>query len=67
LRSLEVHPHIQRMNLQLDYNDAWQVAYTLAQLLPLDESLKYELLCLDGIEELMTELDVLLNQVSGED
>lgn len=67
LRSLEVHPHIQRMNLQVDYNDAWQVAYTLAQLLPLDESLKYELLCLDGIEELMTELDVLLNQVSGED
>jgi Lon protease-like protein len=67
LRSLEVHPHIQRMNLQVDYNDAWQVAYTLAQLLPLDESLKYELLCLDGIEELMSELDVLLNQVSGED
>jgi hypothetical protein len=55
------------MNLQVDYNDAWQVAYTLAQLLPLDESLKYELLCLDGIEELMSELDVLLNQVSGED
>lgn len=67
LKSLEAHPHIQRMNLQVDYNDAWQVAYTLAQLLPLEESLKYELLCLDEIGELMTELDTVLNQVSGED
>jgi len=67
LRSLETHPHVQRMNLQLDYNDAWQVGYTLLQLLPLEESLKYELLCLDEVDELMSELDVILNQISGED
>jgi hypothetical protein len=67
LRSLEAHPHIQRMNLRVDYNDAWQVAYTLVQLLPLDEALKYELLGLDDIEDLMAELDALLNQISGED
>lgn len=67
LRSLETHPHVQRMNLRLDYNDAWQVGYGLVQLLPLEEALKYELLCLDTIEDLMTELDVLLNQISGED
>lgn len=67
LRSLQTHPHVQRMNLQLDYDDAWQVAYTLVQLLPLEESLKYELLGLDTIAELMRELDVLLNQISGEE
>ena len=67
LRSLETHPHVQGMNLQLDYNNAWQVGYTLAQLLPLEESLKYELLGIDSIDELMRELDVLLNQISGED
>ena len=67
LRSLETHPHVQGMNLQLDYNNAWQVGYALAQLLPLEESLKYELLGLDSIDELMRELDVLLNQISGED
>jgi Lon protease-like protein len=67
LRSLETHPHVQRMNLRLDYNDAWQVGYGLVQLLPLEEALKYELLCLDTIEALMAELDVLLNQISGED
>lgn len=67
LRSLETHPHVQRMNLRVDYNDAWQVGYTLAQLLPLEESLKYELLGIDTIDELMGELHALLNQISGED
>lgn len=66
LRSLETHPHVQRMALQLDYDDAWQVAYTLLQLLPLEEALKYKLLGIDGIDALMGELDVILNQISGE-
>lgn len=67
LRSLETHPHVQRMNLRVDYNDAWQVGYTLAQLLPLEESLKYELLGIESIDDLMAELHALLNQISGED
>ena len=67
LHSLETHPHVQRMALQLDYVDAWQVAYTLIQLLPLEEPLKYELLGIDSIEVLMEELDAILNQISGED
>ena len=67
LRSLENHPHVQRMGLAVDYNDAWQVAYTLAQLLPLDESLKYELLTLDSIEAVVRELELVLNEISGED
>ncbi len=67
LHSLETHPHIQRMALQLDYDDAWQVACTLIQLLPLEEALKYELLGIDSIEGLMAELDTILNQISGED
>jgi hypothetical protein len=67
LRSLETHPHVQRMALQLDYEDAWQVAYTLLQLLPLEEAIKYRLLGLDDIRALMGELDTILNQISGED
>jgi len=67
LRSLETHPHVQRMGLQIDYDNAWQLAYTLIQLLPLEEQLKYELLGIDGIETLMSELDVILNEISGED
>lgn len=67
LRSLESHPQVLRMKLRVDYNDAWQVGYTLTQLLPLEESLKYELLGLDSIDALMAELHALLNQISGAD
>jgi Lon protease-like protein len=67
LRSLETHPHVERMKLRVDYSDAWQVAYTLIQLLPLDEALKYELLGIDGIHELMTNLQALLNKLGGEE
>lgn len=67
LRSLEVHPHVEQMNLRLDYNDAWQVAYGLVQLLPLEEALKYEMLCIDDIDTLLSEIETLLNQISGED
>jgi hypothetical protein len=65
MQSLETHPHVQRLDLQLDHGDAWSVAYSLLQLLPLDEHLKYELLGLDSIEEVMAELDIILNQISG--
>jgi Lon protease-like protein len=67
LRSLQTHPHVQQMNLQLDYDNAWQVGYTLVQLLPLEESLKYELLGIDSVEALMQELNTVLNQISGEE
>ncbi|MFK8051000.1 MAG: LON peptidase substrate-binding domain-containing protein [Halioglobus sp.] len=67
LHSLETHPHVQRMGLDIDYSNAWEVGYTLVQLLPLEESLKYELLGSDTLEEMMQELDILLNQISGED
>ena len=67
LLSLQTHPHVQQMNLQLDYDNAWQVGYTLVQLLPLEESLKYELLGIDSVEGLMQELDTVLNQISGEE
>lgn len=66
LRSLEEHAHIKRLKLRLDYNDAWQVACSLVQLLPMDESLKYELLGMADIDDLMAELQGLLSQLSGE-
>lgn len=65
LQSLENHPHVQRMNLSVDYNNAWDIGYALVQLLPLEEALKYELLGIDDIRDLMGELDILLNQISG--
>ena len=66
LRSLEDHPHVRRVKLRVDYNDAWQVGYCLVQLLPLDESLKYELLGIGELDNLMAEIHSLLNRFSGE-
>lgn len=67
LQSLATHPHVQRMGLDIDYQNAWQVAYILTQLLPLEEALKYDLLCAADIHQLMAQLDIILNQISGED
>lgn len=37
------------------------------QLLPFEESIKYELLGMTDVGALVAELDLLLNQISGED
>lgn len=66
LRSLEAHPHVESLGLRIDYNNAWQVANTLIQVLPMDEHLKYELLSLETIDDVMEELECLLSQMSGE-
>ncbi|MAT95008.1 MAG: ATP-dependent protease [Halioglobus sp.] len=66
LRTLERHPHAQRLGLRIDYNDAWQVAYALVQLLPLEEALRYQLLGIDALEDLVARLSGVLNQLSGE-
>lgn len=67
LRSLEAHPHVQRLGLDVDVNDAWQVAYTLVQVLPIEEALKYKMLGIDQLDDLMGALHALLNRVSGEE
>lgn len=67
LRGLEAHPHVQRMNLNVDYDNAWDVVGTLVQLLPFEESIKYELQGMADIATVAEELDTLLNQISGED
>ena len=66
LENLKQHPHVRRMGLEIDFDDAWQVGYTLAQLLPLEESLKYSLLNAGDVEELMDQLDLILSDISGE-
>ncbi len=65
LRGLETHPHVQRMNLDIDYGNAWEVGYTLIQLLPLDEQLKHELLGASSLQGMMAALDGTLNEISG--
>jgi len=67
LRSLETHPHVEQLQLEIDHANAWAVAFNLLQLLPIDERLKYRWLGYDGVEDVMSELETLLNEISGED
>ncbi len=65
LNSLQQHSHVQRLGMQIDRSDAWQVGRTLAQLLPVEETLKYELLQTEDIHPFMERLDQLLNALGG--
>ncbi|MFN2287559.1 MAG: LON peptidase substrate-binding domain-containing protein [Chromatocurvus sp.] len=67
LRSLETHPHVEQLQLDIDYDNAWAVAFNLLQLLPLDERLKYRWLGYDSVEDVVDELQTVLNEISGED
>jgi Lon protease-like protein len=66
LRGLLRHPQIKRLNLPVQHQDGWTVGYQLAQLLPLEESVKHALLGIDSLQQLLEELDRLLRELSGE-
>lgn len=66
LRGLGEHPHVQRIGLRPDTTDAWQVAYALLQLLPVDERVKADLLRLDDVAKLFAVLATVLSDAGGE-
>lgn len=66
LTGLLRHPQIQRLQLDHDPDNAWSVAAQLAQLLPIDESIKYLLQGLESAEQLLEEMDKILTELSGE-
>ena len=65
LVNLERHPHVRRLGIRADHSDAWQVGYMLAQLLPMEEQLKYEMLQMHQLEPFMARLEELLDQLGG--
>jgi len=67
LQGLQAHPHVERIGLPIDFDDAWQVAFSLIQLLPIEEDLKVEMLGQESVEAVMRELDLILNALAGED
>ena len=66
LTGLLRHPQIKRLSLQTDVSDAGRVCLQLAQLLPLEEVIKYELLGIDSIDQLLDKMDTLLKEISGD-
>ena len=44
LAGLQRHPEVRRLGLTVDTGNAWNICHVLTQLLPIDNSVKYELL-----------------------
>jgi Lon protease-like protein len=61
LRTLMEHPHVARLQLDPEVEDVATLSFILAQLLPIDESIKFELLSeqdpLERLDRLMSMLD----------
>ena len=66
LMRLLQHRNIKHLQLQTDLSDSWRVAKQLTQLLPIEESLKYELLGLDSIKVWLEKLDAILGKINAE-
>jgi len=66
LEGLHLHPHVQRLGYVETNDNAWAMGWQLAQLLPLEEALKYQLLVAPTLEDLLSPLDQTITQMSGE-
>ena len=65
LAGLQRHPEVRRLGLTVDTSNAWNICHVLTQLLPIDNSVKYELLGITDINVYVDELDELLSELSG--
>ena len=65
LAGLQRHPEVRRLGLNVDTGNAWNICHVLTQLLPIDNSVKYELLGITDINGYVDELDELLSELSG--
>ena len=66
LVNLEHHPHVQRLGIATDHGNAWEVCWTLAQLLPVEEDIKYRILACPRLEDTIELLDAALNELGGD-
>jgi Lon protease-like protein len=66
LVNLERHPHVQRLGIKPDHENAWAVCWTLAQLLPVEEAIKYQILACDTLAGSIDLLDNALNALGAD-
>jgi Lon protease-like protein len=65
LLSLLDHPAWARLNFDVDINDAYKLSMQLAQVLPIDELSKLELLACDSSIKRLEMIDGWLDELSG--
>lgn len=65
LGQLVKHPMIEKLNLEIDFDDARSVSWRLAELLPIEPEIKQRLLELHDPGRRLTELSRLVNKLSA--
>jgi hypothetical protein len=65
LAGLQRHPEVRKLGMTIDTGNAWEVCFALLQLLPVGSAIKYDLLGLNDINELVEALDEILSELSG--
>lgn len=65
LSELLTHPGVQKLNLEIDLNDARSVGWRLSELLPIEAEIKQSLLQLQLPRERLQELTRLVNKLRG--
>ncbi len=62
LKELTNHPLVQRLNLNVDFNEARSVSFRLAELLPIEPEIKQALLQMRWPKERLTELSRIVSK-----
>ena len=65
LKELTRHPLIQKLNVQVDFEEARSVSFRLAELLPIEPEIKQALLQLRWPKERLTELSRIVTKFQG--
>lgn len=66
LNALLQHPHARGLVVEFDPEDSCEIGNILAQLLPVSEQIKYELLCISSPAARLERLDEILGELSGD-
>lgn len=65
LKQLALHPTVAKLGASFSYTSANHVAYSLAQLLPLDREDKFRLLNCDNALEVLAKIRLITDRLSG--
>jgi Lon protease-like protein len=65
LKELTNHPLIQKLNVQVDFDEARSVSFRLAELLPIEPEIKQALLQMRWPKERLTELSRIVSKFQG--
>lgn len=66
LRELVLHPMVQKLGLQVDFDDGRSVSWRLAELLPIEPEIKQSLLQMQSPRERLAELRRLVSKLRGD-